>query len=154
MIRRPPRSTRTDTLFPYTTLFRSSEHPEEAADLVRYLTSYDEQKRRALEGSFNPTRRSLYDDAALLAANPFYGLFLDILENAVARPSTVTGRRYNQVSSAFVRAVHATLSGNGSAAENLAVPERSLERLSRGGRWEGIGRASGRESVCEDVYRS
>src|SRR3546814_8453781 len=29
MIRRPPRSTRTDTLFPYTTLFRS-----EAADIV------------------------------------------------------------------------------------------------------------------------
>src|SRR3546814_6196234 len=26
MIRRPPRSTRTDTLFPYTTLFRSIEH--------------------------------------------------------------------------------------------------------------------------------
>src|SRR3546814_6564277 len=26
MIRRPPRSTRTDTLFPYTTLFRSREH--------------------------------------------------------------------------------------------------------------------------------
>src|SRR3546814_2609132 len=28
MIRRPPRSTRTDTLFPYTTLFRSSPAPE------------------------------------------------------------------------------------------------------------------------------
>src|SRR3546814_9807432 len=27
MIRRPPRSTRTDTLFPYTTLFRSSPKP-------------------------------------------------------------------------------------------------------------------------------
>src|SRR3546814_3194435 len=27
MIRRPPRSTRTDTLFPYTTLFRSSRSP-------------------------------------------------------------------------------------------------------------------------------
>src|SRR3546814_5744539 len=26
MIRRPPRSTRTDTLFPYTTLFRSLDH--------------------------------------------------------------------------------------------------------------------------------
>src|SRR3546814_6905956 len=26
MIRRPPRSTRTDTLFPYTTLFRSKKH--------------------------------------------------------------------------------------------------------------------------------
>src|SRR3546814_2320145 len=30
MIRRPPRSTRTDTLFPYTTLFRSG--PESSAD--------------------------------------------------------------------------------------------------------------------------
>src|SRR3546814_13184997 len=30
MIRRPPRSTRTDTLFPYTTLFRSPEAPDPA----------------------------------------------------------------------------------------------------------------------------
>src|SRR3546814_3266369 len=28
MIRRPPRSTRTDTLFPYTTLFRSDQTPD------------------------------------------------------------------------------------------------------------------------------
>src|SRR3546814_2922532 len=31
MIRRPPRSTRTDTLFPYTTLFRSDDHPNTIA---------------------------------------------------------------------------------------------------------------------------
>src|SRR3546814_5883835 len=31
MIRRPPRSTRTDTLFPYTTLFRSSARPSAPA---------------------------------------------------------------------------------------------------------------------------
>src|SRR3546814_4284726 len=31
MIRRPPRSTRTDTLFPYTTLFRSGEFAERDA---------------------------------------------------------------------------------------------------------------------------
>src|SRR3546814_4443280 len=31
MIRRPPRSTRTDTRFPYTTLFRSLEHHARAA---------------------------------------------------------------------------------------------------------------------------
>src|SRR3546814_11617598 len=39
MIRRPPRSTRTDTLFPYTTLFRSLEarlliHFESELDIV------------------------------------------------------------------------------------------------------------------------
>src|SRR3546814_11643859 len=34
MIRRPPRSTRTDTLFPYTTLFRS---PDQYRDQLRLL---------------------------------------------------------------------------------------------------------------------
>src|SRR3546814_3875270 len=32
MIRRPPRSTRTDTLFPYTTLFRSADSVKLTAD--------------------------------------------------------------------------------------------------------------------------
>src|SRR3546814_17984329 len=32
MIRRPPRSTRTDTLFPYTTLFRSGNFSDSNAD--------------------------------------------------------------------------------------------------------------------------
>src|SRR3546814_2719752 len=36
MIRRPPRSTRTDTLFPYTTLFRSHFDRLEDRDVVRY----------------------------------------------------------------------------------------------------------------------
>src|SRR3546814_1295778 len=35
MIRRPPRSTRTDTLFPYTTLFRSAAAQEEFLALKR-----------------------------------------------------------------------------------------------------------------------
>src|SRR3546814_1540519 len=35
MIRRPPRSTRTDTLFPYTTLFRS---PQALRDYVRSVS--------------------------------------------------------------------------------------------------------------------
>src|SRR3546814_16861493 len=34
MIRRPPRSTRTDTLFPYTTLFRSIQAGANASDAV------------------------------------------------------------------------------------------------------------------------
>src|SRR3546814_65535 len=36
MIRRPPRSTRTDTLFPYTTLFRSHETSFKQEDGVHY----------------------------------------------------------------------------------------------------------------------
>src|SRR3546814_19890581 len=39
MIRRPPRSTRTDTLFPYTTLFRSHELTGESSDYVLTMDS-------------------------------------------------------------------------------------------------------------------
>src|SRR3546814_17042896 len=35
MIRRPPRSTRTDTLFPYTSLFRS----QEAGEFMRWIAA-------------------------------------------------------------------------------------------------------------------
>src|SRR3546814_19306442 len=38
MIRRPPRSTRTDTLFPYTTLFRSYREVERAPDILDIKT--------------------------------------------------------------------------------------------------------------------
>src|SRR3546814_1707895 len=43
MILRPPRSTRTDTLFPYTTLVRSHNVPEEICDTLEesgYRTAY------------------------------------------------------------------------------------------------------------------
>src|SRR3546814_12546836 len=43
MIARPPRSTRTDTLFPYTTLFRS---PKESADRRGQRTALESRSRR------------------------------------------------------------------------------------------------------------
>src|SRR3546814_3433140 len=48
MRRRPPRSTRTDTLFPYTTLFRSRQHGEGGRSGRRARRSA--QSRRGLHG--------------------------------------------------------------------------------------------------------
>src|SRR3546814_7402681 len=51
MIRRPPRSTRTDTLFPYTTLFRSDEAHERSLN-IDFLLGYLKQllqRRRDLK---------------------------------------------------------------------------------------------------------
>src|SRR3546814_3686306 len=45
MIRRPPRSTRTDTLFPYTTLFRSERPVDEAGDAHRGRPLRDVEER-------------------------------------------------------------------------------------------------------------
>ncbi|HEX6142123.1 MAG TPA: ABC transporter substrate-binding protein [Geminicoccaceae bacterium] len=112
-----------------------SENPEPAADLVAYLTSYEEQKRRAIEGSYNPTIQELYQDPEVLEAVPFFGSLYETFVEAVARPSRVTGEKYNQVSSEFFNAAHDVLSGKAEAADRLAALERTLDRLSRGGRW-------------------
>ena len=112
-----------------------SENAEIAADLVKYLTSEEEQKRRAIKGSYNPTIGSLYQDADVLEATPFFGELYDTFVNAVARPSKVTGEKYNQVSSEFFNAAHDVLSGKSPAADRLAALEKKLDRLSRGGRW-------------------
>src|SRR3546814_11174347 len=44
MLRRPPRSTRTDTLFPYTTLFRSTD---QRLDVLREALTEDARKARS-----------------------------------------------------------------------------------------------------------
>src|SRR3546814_7864353 len=60
MIRRPPRSTRTDTLFPYTTLFRSLRDPEpreRARDAARAVA--ERGIADALDRAFRPRRHHL-----------------------------------------------------------------------------------------------
>src|SRR3546814_7623345 len=54
MIRRPPRSTRTDTLFPYTTLFRSIRNARLAigAGVIEELHKHDVAVFRAGPGTF------------------------------------------------------------------------------------------------------
>src|SRR3546814_12148914 len=54
MIRRPPKSTRTDTLFPYTTLFRSFavlsiENPPTIAHAFPNLKTWDEINRASMK---------------------------------------------------------------------------------------------------------
>src|SRR3546814_21047078 len=53
MIRRPPRSTRTDTLFPYTTLFRSQGFSVESEGLplawIRHVTAHAQGARALAE---------------------------------------------------------------------------------------------------------
>src|SRR3546814_19419170 len=43
MIRRPPRSTRTDTLFPYTTLFRSDRAGDDTSSAVGPVVDLDQR---------------------------------------------------------------------------------------------------------------
>jgi trehalose/maltose transport system substrate-binding protein len=106
-----------------------SAHPAEAADLAFFLTSEEQQKIRAIEGSFNPTILSLYEDADVLEAAPFFGSLFDVFINAVARPSTATAPQYADTSNLFFSAVHSVLTGDTDAATAFAELELDLEDL-------------------------
>ncbi|WP_151703769.1 ABC transporter substrate-binding protein [Nitrincola alkalilacustris] len=112
---------------------RYSKNPEAAADLVNFLTSYEEQKRRAIKGSYNPTIAALYEDEEVLAEVPFFGELYETFLNGVPRPSSSTGNNYGRVSNATFNAVHSVLSGGQSAQEAVEDLERQLIRMSRRG---------------------
>src|SRR3546814_5146918 len=57
MIRRPPRSTRTDTLFPYTTLFRSADRLEMREFLLSQRGTEREMANVAAKTVAPPRRR-------------------------------------------------------------------------------------------------
>src|SRR3546814_15768588 len=82
MIRRPPRSTRTDTLFPYTTLFRSAgqgRRPfggiEDAAMAALHARVIDrdprpaaQRRRQAGQGGFGNRRAARKGEAGIVTA--------------------------------------------------------------------------------------
>jgi len=65
-----------------------SKHPEAAERLIRFLTSYEAQKALALAYALNPTRKKLYEDKDLLAAQPFTAQLHQVFERARPRPVT------------------------------------------------------------------
>ncbi len=108
-----------------------SKVPDAAADLVKYLVSQDEQKKHSIALSQLPTLPALYTDPDVLAKNPFFKNALPVLENAVARPSTVTGVDYNQVSTAFFQNVNQVLTGTETAQQAVSAVEKVAKRIVR-----------------------
>jgi trehalose/maltose transport system substrate-binding protein len=104
-----------------------------AADLVMHLTAPEEQKRRAILGTFNPTIPALYDDPEIASAVPVIAELRAVLEHAVPRPSSVTGADYNRVSATIFDAVHRVLSGRAEPEPALGRLERDLMRIGRRG---------------------
>ena len=111
-----------------------SKHQAEAIKLAMFIASKEFQKDRAIERSNLPTIQSLYDDPDVAKAQPIIPRWKEVFMNAVPRPSAPTKIKYNEVSSDFWSAVHDTLAGNGSAADNLEQLEAKLTEL-KGSGW-------------------
>ena len=112
-----------------------SPNQEAAISFAMFMASEAVQKQRALLDSNLPTIISLYDDADIAAQVPIIPRWKEVFLNAVPRPSAPAQQSYNEVSSLFWSAVHDTLSGTGTAAENLENLEADLTDL-RGDGWK------------------
>src|SRR3546814_6607470 len=84
MIRRPPRSTRTDTLFPYTTLFRSAAMTRRRAGQLQISRRLVEA-RLVGEDADRPAKRSAAVKRALRAAQHFDAIDIVKLEIRLRR---------------------------------------------------------------------
>jgi trehalose/maltose transport system substrate-binding protein len=109
---------------------RFSTHPREALELVRYLCGRDVQVRRSRVLSEPPTRPELYELPEVLEPNPWFALLNRAFRAGfVSRPSNVTGKKYQDVTDAYIQAVHSVLTGEKGAPEAAAALENELVRI-------------------------
>src|SRR3546814_3922019 len=115
MIRRPPRSTRTDTLFPYTTLFRSNfsfvQHGDNAAALTitpRALTVTADALDR-IYGDANPALTYAVGGLGLVNGDTLTGALATVAAQssipgnyAITRGTLAASENYSQSGRAHV----------------------------------------------------
>src|SRR3546814_1975403 len=167
MIRRTPRSTRTDTLFPYTTLFRAIQARAAAvgagalADVLRQFLAHRgrfglpvaalQVRHDALElvlalGAAAGVGEVAEGDRVLAAAEQhrLARLFGKFVPRRVDAEAEVPGQRLAQLAVVGVAAVPAPLGAGGERQFGVHHPARGSEALR-----DELGRATSRERVCQ-----
>jgi trehalose/maltose transport system substrate-binding protein len=106
---------------------RSTAHQSEAVQLVKYLLQ-KEKEDSARRGEQSVNGPELVDLPAILDVNRARPE-LDKENSVVARPSTVAGQKYEEVSRAYYRAVFSVLSGKAKAEAAVTSLERQLVQI-------------------------
>lgn len=103
-----------------------SEHKEEAWEVIRWFTTFENQKTMMLNGGFQGTHLDLYSDEEVLEANPHLEEYLSAFEGASNRPRHP---QYSRISDTIQNYVHRALSGQISPEEALQQANEELENL-------------------------
>jgi trehalose/maltose transport system substrate-binding protein len=102
-----------------------SEHQEASIEFVRYMTSPEVVKWRAIVSSFVPLVREVAEDPEVIESQPYLENLANVVR--VTRPSAETGEDYNEVSTEIFQGVNEIL--NGADADDV-VPDIA-ERIDR-----------------------
>ena len=88
----------------------------------------EQQKFRAIEGSFLPTRLKLYDDQEIRDSVPIVALAKEALRNSKPRP---VSPYYSDMSLEIAEQFHASLNGEESPSELARTLQTQLEQMIR-----------------------
>jgi multiple sugar transport system substrate-binding protein len=107
---------------------RSSDRKTESWSFVKFITSFETQKKLALNLGWNPARTDVYEDAAVKESIPHLALLKGIFESAVPRP---TAPYYSRLSDVMQRYLNACLSGKMGATDAMSEIRLEADRLHR-----------------------
>ena len=111
-------------------LSRSSGHTAEAQQLIRFLVRREIKLEEARSEYESRNWPELYDPTAILRTNRNSAdKGKQQVSGVVARPSTVAGPKYEEVSRAYIQAVSSVLLGQSRAPEAAASLQQELVRI-------------------------
>ena len=104
----------------------NTRHPKEAWEFIQFMTSYDAQKRRAIEGAYLPTRKALYIDGDVREARPYFSEMGIVGERSKPRPVVPY---YTKISETLQLEVQRALLGQKSPKAALSAAAREIGKL-------------------------
>jgi len=110
-----------------------SQNQEAGVEFVKYMCSPEVQTAFAVERSMLPTIASVYDSPDVAAASEFIPRLKDIFQGgAIARPSSVTGEQYPEISAIYYTELNQVLTGSKSGADAAAAMEQQISEALEG----------------------
>jgi len=108
---------------------RTSAHPRESLELIRFLLRTDDQLMRAKAHSLPPPGLELYELPQNLDPYPKLAQSTQNGGRLLARPSIVSGDKYEEVSRAYIRALHSVLTKEKTSPAAVADLENELIQI-------------------------
>ncbi len=96
-----------------------SDTKEKAWQFIKFITSYNAQKKMVLDIGWNPVRKDIYEDEELLKQIPRLKILYQVFQNTSARPNVPY---YPQASEIIQRYINNCLAGKIS-------PQKALEKI-------------------------
>jgi len=110
---------------------RSAPHPAEAIELVRFLLHTDGHLRNAPSQSESLQQSEPYEPPPTSKPGPGFTTKWELPKETrvISRPSVTTGQKYEDVSRAYMQAVHSVLLRKTTAPDAAAALEKELVRI-------------------------